>query len=88
MYHMLEHMKQLLIEVDDETAAKLEAVAPGRSRRRSEFVRRAVRRALWELEEQATADAYRRQPDSAAEAYFEAQAWEKSHRPTRRRSRR
>jgi predicted transcriptional regulator len=85
---MLEHMKQLLIEMDDETAAKLESVAPGRSRRRSEFVRRAVRRALWELEEQGTADAYRRQPDSAAEAYFEPQAWEKAPRPTRRRARR
>ena len=51
-------MKQLLIEIDDELAARLEKVAPGRSRRRSEFVRYAIRQALWELEEQATAEAY------------------------------
>ena len=63
-------MKQLLIELDDEDAARLERVAPGRSRRRSEFVRMAVRRALWDLEEQATADAYRRLP--------------RTRRPTRR----
>lgn len=55
-------MKQLLIELDDETAEKLERVAPARSRRRSQFVRTAIRRALWELEEQATAEAYRSQP--------------------------
>jgi predicted transcriptional regulator len=74
----------MLIELDDEDAAKLERVAPGRSRRRSEFVRAAIRRALWELEEHATAAAYRRQPDSADEA-FDATAWEGASRPRRRR---
>ncbi len=69
-------MKQLLIELDDETAAKLEQVAPGRSRRRSQFIRSAIRRALWELEEQATAEAYRAQPDSVADAYVDAGVWE------------
>jgi hypothetical protein len=69
-------MKQLLVELDDDVAARLEQVAPSRSRRRSEFIRSAIRRALWELEEQATAAAYRRQPDSAAEAYLDARTWE------------
>ena len=69
-------MKSLLIELDDEMAARLEQVAPGRSRRRSEFIRTAVRRALWELEEQATAEAYRRVPDTAAEAHWDPAAWE------------
>jgi predicted transcriptional regulator len=68
-------MKAMLIEVDDETAARLEQVAPGRSRRRSEFIRRAIRQALWEVEQAATAEAYRRQPDSAA-AYLDPAAWE------------
>ena len=77
-------MKQLLIELDDEDAAKLERVAPARSRRRSEFIRTAIRRALWDLEEQATAAAYARQPDSAA-AYIDDEAWEPKARPTRRR---
>jgi predicted transcriptional regulator len=69
-------MKQLLVELDDDVAARLEQVAPSRSRRRSEFIRSAIRRALWELEEQATAAAYRRQPDSAAEVYLDVRSWE------------
>lgn len=78
-------MKQLLIEIDEETATKLERVAPARSRKRSEFIRSALRRALWELEEQATADAYQRQPDSARDAYVDARAWEPLPRVRRRR---
>jgi predicted transcriptional regulator len=68
-------MKQLLVEIDDALAAKLEKAAPARSRRRSQFVREALARALWEIEEQRTAEAYRRQPDTEP-AYFEAEAWE------------
>ena len=79
-------MKQLLIELEDEVAEKLERIAPARSRRRSEFVRNAIRRALWELEERATAEAYERQPDSPAEVYLDPRAWEP--KPTRKRSRR
>jgi hypothetical protein len=43
----------------------------------------AIRKALWEVEERATAEAYARQPDSPDEAYFEARVWEP--RPARRR---
>jgi predicted transcriptional regulator len=81
-------MKQLLIEVDDEVAAKLEEVAPGRTRRRSEFIRNAIRRALWQIEEAATAEAYRRQPDSSADAYLDPRAWEARPRAGRKRARR
>jgi len=76
MFPIMEYVKQLLIEVEDEVAAKLEQVAPGRARRRSEFVRNAIRRALWELEEAATAEAYREQPDAAADAYLDPAVWE------------
>ena len=69
-------MKQVLIEFDDETLARLERVIPSRSRRRSQFIRTAVNRALWELEEQATAEAYRRLPDASADAYQDATVWE------------
>lgn len=81
---ILEYMKQLLIEVEDEIAAKLEAAAPGRNRRRSEFVRMAIRRALWELEEAATAEAYRRQPDSAGDTHFDPSTWEPRPRAARK----
>lgn len=86
--HIIEYMKPLLIELDDEVVARLEQVAPGRTRRRSEFIRMAVRRALWELEEQATAEAYERQPDSAADGYVDPGVWEPRRRATRRRARR
>jgi predicted DNA-binding protein len=75
MEHMLEFMKSLLIEVDDELANRLERVAPARSRRRSEFVRAAILKALWEAEEKATAEAYARHPDSP-EAAFDPSVWE------------
>lgn len=74
-------MKQFLIELDAETAAALERVAPARSRRRSEFVRMAIRKALWDKEEAATAEAYRRQPDTAGEAYLDPDVWEPKTRP-------
>jgi Arc/MetJ-type ribon-helix-helix transcriptional regulator len=69
-------MKQLLIEIEDDLAAKLEEVAPGRSRKRSDFVRSAIRKALWDLEESLTAEAYRRTPDSPDDAYFDPRVWE------------
>lgn len=36
----------------------------------------AIRKALWEVEERATAEAYQRQPDAAADAYLDAAVWE------------
>lgn len=69
-------MKQLLIEIEPELSRQLERVAPGRSRRRSEFIRMAIRRALWELEEQATAEAYRSESDSADPLVCDPATWE------------
>ena len=81
-------MKQVLIEIDEDMATQLERVAPARSRRRSEFIRAAIRRALWDLEERATAQAYARQPDSAEDVYLDATAWEARSRPRSRPRRR
>jgi len=83
--YILYYMKQLLIEVDQEIARGLDRVAPGRTRRRSEFVRNAIRKALWELEERATAEAYAQQPDSANDAYFDARVWDTAKSSARRR---
>jgi len=68
-------MKSLLIQVDDELADRLERVAPARSRRRSQFVREAILKALWAAEEQKTAEAYARVPDGP-DVYFDPTAWE------------
>jgi metal-responsive CopG/Arc/MetJ family transcriptional regulator len=76
-------MKQILVEIDDRTAAELERVAPARSRQRSEFIRQALRKALWEREERATREAYLTAPDDR-EVYVEAAAWEGAPPPSRR----
>lgn len=73
--YKLQPMKSLLVEVDDELASRLERVAPARSRRRSEFVRMAILKALWEAEEHATAEAYARHPDDP-EVAFDPTVWE------------
>lgn len=68
-------MSTVQIEVDEEVLAKLDRLGPAHSRRRSEFISMAIRRALWELEEQATAEAYARQPDSEDDS-FDPKTWE------------
>jgi predicted transcriptional regulator len=80
-------MKTIIIELDDEVAERIERVAPGRSRQRSEFIRNAIRKALWEIEEQATAEAYRRQPDAAEPPYFDSAVWESNSKTRRKRPR-
>ena len=80
-------MKALLIQLDDEVAARLEQVAPGRARQRSDFVRQAIARALWDLEEHRTAEAYRRQPDTAASVSHDPRVWEPRAAAPRRRAR-
>lgn len=81
LVQILEYMKRLLVEIDDQIAEDLERVAPARSGQRSEFVRRALRRALWEEVERRTRDAYLTTPDEAREVYVEPSAWEAA--PTR-----
>jgi predicted transcriptional regulator len=77
-------MKQILIELDDETAKRLEQVAPARSRQRSGFIRAAIARALSDLEEQSTRAAYRKQPDAGDDAYFDPRVWEPEARYRKR----
>jgi predicted transcriptional regulator len=70
-------MSTVQVEVDDEVLRKLEKLSPGPSQQRSEFLSMAIRKALWELEEQETAAAYARQPDSEDEAYVDPETWAK-----------
>jgi predicted transcriptional regulator len=77
--------RQLIVEVDEATARELEAVAPSRARKRSDFLRQALRKALDAAQEQRMAQAYARQPDDA-EAFFDPEAWEaRPARPGKRR---
>ncbi len=68
-------MRTLRIEVEDEVMARLERIGPRRSRQRLDFIAWAIRKALWELEERRTAEAYTRQPDTD-DAYVDPLAWE------------
>jgi hypothetical protein len=68
-------MKQILIDLDADTAARLDKAVPPRTRKRAEFVRGAIRKALWELEERATAAAYARKPD-AEPVFFAPEVWD------------
>lgn len=63
---MIFHMKQILVQLDDEMAARLEATVPGQSRKRSAFIRRAIARALLDVAELRTRAAYERHPPSGA----------------------
>ena len=69
-------MKQLIIELDDATAADLDRVAPSRRRMRSRFVRLAIRKALDAVQERRTAEAYRRSPDVSDDYFFDASVWD------------
>ncbi|MBI2898399.1 MAG: hypothetical protein HYY06_32915 [Deltaproteobacteria bacterium] len=80
-------MKQIIVELDDELAARLERVAPSRARRRSIFIREALRRALDEALERKTAEAYRLHPPTEMAEYFDPAEWGVAARPPRRSTR-
>ena len=77
---MLFSMKQILVELDEEMAGRLERVAPARSRRRSEFIRAAIGKALCDAEEERTAEAYGQRPDAGDEVYLDPRVWETAAR--------
>jgi len=61
-------MKALLIRLDDSTFQGLARVASAAKRRRSQFVREAIRRAVREAEYARIREAYLAKPDSESEA--------------------
>lgn len=61
-------MKPLLIQLDEATYRALNRVAPAAKRRRSEFVRNAIRHAVREAQYARMRAAYEKYPDSASEA--------------------
>ena len=61
-------MKPLLIQLDEQTLRALNRIAAPGKRKRSEFVRQAIRKAVRQAEYRAMRDAYGKQPDSAQDA--------------------
>ena len=70
-------MRSVSFQIDDATLQSLEEVAPAAKRQRAEFIRRAVKEAVRRWEYRQIRDAYRKQPDSAAEAddWSSAEEW-------------
>ena len=85
LLHIVLYM-QVLIDLDGAMVRRLNKVAPPQKRKRSEFIREAIRRALNERLEEDMDRAYRENPPRRAEPPFDPATWE--HRPVRRRKRR
>jgi metal-responsive CopG/Arc/MetJ family transcriptional regulator len=70
-------MKSLLIQLDEPTLRALNRIAPAAQRKRAEFVRTAIRKAIYEAEEERTRLAYLKQPDTetAADDWRDAEEW-------------
>jgi hypothetical protein len=69
-------MKPLLIHLDEPTFRALSRIAPAAQRKRAEFVRAAIRKAVREAEEERTRLAYLKQPDAEpAEDWSNAEPW-------------
>lgn len=58
-------MKQILVRLSPALARSLERIAPGRGRKRSEFVRRAIIKAIMEADDARAAESYRRWPQES-----------------------
>jgi metal-responsive CopG/Arc/MetJ family transcriptional regulator len=71
-------MESLLIQIDAATLRALNRIAPTAQRKRAEFVRAAIRKAIFEAEERRTRLAYRKQPDieTAADDWRDAEEWQ------------
>ena len=62
------YMASILIQVDEETLRALDQIAPVAKRQRAEFIRQAIKTALWRAEEERTRRAYQAHPDTESEA--------------------
>ena len=60
-------MKSFLVLLDDATYRALNDVAPAAKRRRSQFIRQAIRKAIREAEYAVIRAAYQARPDSEAD---------------------
>jgi hypothetical protein len=67
-------MAQILVQVSEQMLSALEKVAPGKSRLRSRFIRLAIERALMEVRDIRTREAYARAPDEDVD-WFDPRVW-------------
>ena len=65
-------MPQVLVHFDEATLQAIDRIAPAAKRQRADFIRRAVKDALFLRETERMREAYRLQPD----AVESAEVWE------------
>ncbi len=58
-------MSQVLIHFDEATLQAIDRIAPAAKRKRADFIRQAVKDAIFREETERMREAYRLQPDSA-----------------------
>ncbi len=68
-------MEQILVQIPEKLLRALDRVAPSKSRLRSRFIRLAIQRAIMDLQDLETRDAYVRAPDDEP-AWFDARTWD------------
>jgi len=57
-------MSQILIHFDEATLKAIDRIAPAAKRKRADFIRQAVKDAIFRQETERMREAYRLQPDS------------------------
>lgn len=65
-------MPQVLIHFDESTLKAIDRIAPAAKRKRTDFIRQAVKDAIFRQETDRMREAYRLQPDSVEDS----DAWE------------
>ncbi len=61
-------MEQVLVQFEKATLDAIDRIAPKARRKRAEFIRTAVKDAIFHHEQQRMREAYLKQPDPAADA--------------------
>ena len=61
-------MPSILVQLDDATYKALNRMAPAAKRKRTEFIRAALKEAIRKREYAGMREAYRQQPDSGSES--------------------
>ena len=62
------HMPQVLVQFESSTLDAIDRISPAAKRKRADFIRQAVKDAIFEYEEKRMRDAYLLQPDSEDDA--------------------
>ena len=70
-------MPQVLVQFEPATLEAIDRIAPAARRKRADFIRRAVKDAIYKHEQERMREAYRLNPDSSVEAddWGNAEEW-------------